>query len=419
MRYRIGLGNVLVGATLMLLLLGWWVGPSSANGTGSEGDGPAFLVVSVSPTFSVPDVSLHCQSSSDGGCHDNRCGCKKRKRNDKKNCTCTLPQGSALVVLPVGTFVAGYDVRHTFLESLEGITSDSLAAVIAALGGIESLNGNQSTVFGAVDTTGPNSIHMLSPDPDAVPPQVQEAVFFASPELAAFDPADPAYPDTTVELANFIWLHQAPVSFSPELPPATLQEILDYLYRSNSTLDCTTCEAEADLFPHDPEPDNALITYTLSFDESGNVTIEGCTRVVIDVKPGNGDAADPINVGSEGVTPLVILSNRGERPDADGHPELITFFDPSDVDPSSVRLGAAKHHGESGQDWAGAAPVKSSFEDVNGDGVDDLVLHFDTQELADPDLGGLTEETTVVELHGETFSKGCIKGTDIVTIVPE
>jgi len=406
------MGLRLCGRTLCALsvafLAGWVATPAHAG----DNDGAGFLIISVSESFDVPDVHLHCQSSDDGGCHDNRCGCKKRKRNDKKNCECVLPTGSQIVVVPIGWFRAGYDVRNTWFESAGVVTSDQLADVIAGLtGGIEDLNGHTATIFGSVDTTGPNSIHLFTPDPGTVPPDVQEAIFNASPFLEALDPLDPMYPQTTVDLGDFIWLNQAPAM-------ATLQDIMDYLYAGGCTMECTTCEAEAELYPHDPELGNKLMDFSFSFDEDGNVHAEGCTTVAIDVKPGNGDGADPINPGSEGVTPLVIYSSGAYRDDGNGGTEWVTFFDPADVDPDTVLLLAAKTHGVSGQNWVGATPVKSSLSDLNGDGVADLVLHFDTQDLVDADLGGIIASTTAVELHGETYDKGCLKGTDTVYLVP-
>ena len=389
---------------------------TSASGSN---DGAGFLVISVSSTFDLPDVSQHCQSSSDGGCHDNRCGCKKQKRNDKKNCTCELPSGSSLVVVPVGTFVAGYDVRNTFFESFGSTASDALGDVISDLGGVEGLDGNQATIFGSVDTSGPNSIHLLTPDPGSVPAEVQEAVFFASAALLALDPIDPTYPDTTVELAEFIWRNQASEDVTPLVPQATLQQILDYLFLSGNTLECTVCEVEGTLFPHDPDTEDPLIAYTLTFDEDGTVTAEGCTLVATVARPVEKDDDDPIVLGDGGETVVTIFSSRGERPDADGETQTVTFFDPADVDPDSVTLGAEKDHDATDQDWTGASPVDSFLQDRNGDGVDDLVLLFSNQDLADPDLGGMTADTTVVEVHGETGENGCIRGTDAVSVVSD
>jgi hypothetical protein len=197
---------------------------------------------------------------------------------------------------------------------------------------------------------------------------------------------------------------------------ATLQEILDYLFLTEATLECTTCGAEDELFPHDPDPGDPLLRYSISFNEDGEVTVEACTLVEIDLKPGSG-STNPINLGSEGVTPLVILSVVGQRY-VDGVLTDLVFFDPADVDPDSVTLGAPHEHGVE-VTWAGAAPDKYSYEDKNGDGVKDLVLHFVTQDLVDEDLGALTEDSTEVELHGETWGGGCVTGADVVTIVPE
>ena len=412
------LGRGLFALGAALAVAGVSVPPTATPARAAEpesNDGTGFLVISVDPTFSLPDVSLHCQSSDDGGCHDNRCGCKKRKRNDKKNCECDLPAGSSIVIVPVGTFVAGYDVRNTGFDSFGETQSDALADLIAGLGGLEGLDGNQATLFGAVDTTGPNSIHLMTPDPAPVPPQVQEAIFFADPDLFALDPADPAYPNTTVELANFIFLHQAPPDFSPFLPPATLQEILDYLFLSADTLECSQCNVEGSLFPHDPETDDPLFAYTLTFDENGSVTAEGCTLVTTTVFPDEGGEDDPIELGGESVTLVQILSSRGSRPDGQGGFETVTFFDPSGIDPDTVTLQAHKDHDATGQDWVGASPIDSLLYDVNGDGVDDLLLFFVGEDLGDPDLGGMTADTTEVEVHGDTFDGVCIFGTDAVT----
>jgi hypothetical protein len=54
----------------------------------------------------------------------------------------------------------------------------------------------------------------------------------------------------------------------------------------------------------------------------------------------------------------------------------------------------------------------SSLEDVNGDGLLDLVLHFSTQALPH-----LTSDTDIT-LVGETFDGQLIIGSDSIVIVP-
>jgi hypothetical protein len=92
--------------------------------------------------------------------------------------------------------------------------------------------------------------------------------------------------------------------------------------------------------------------------------------------------SDTINPKSTGVITVAILTT--------------DTFDASTVDPSSVRfgpLGAAEAHG------------RGHVEDVNGDGRDDLVLHFRTQDT------GIVCGETDVSLTGTSFSGVPIQGS--------
>jgi len=106
-------------------------------------------------------------------------------------------------------------------------------------------------------------------------------------------------------------------------------------------------------------------------------------EVNIDIKPGS----DPnsMNLGSKGVVPVAVLTDD---------------FDASTVDPSTVK-------------FAGAAPVRWTMEDVDGDGDMDMLFHFKTQEL------DLDENSTEATLSGETIDGTPIEGTDTVNIVPK
>lgn len=88
--------------------------------------------------------------------------------------------------------------------------------------------------------------------------------------------------------------------------------------------------------------------------------------VVVDVMPGS--CRNTIQPKSRGVTPVAILGGGG--------------FDPSTVDPKSIRIAGI------------VSPLRISIEDVGspwnrdcdrivGDYVPDLLLHFDTQDLVD------------------------------------
>lgn len=129
----------------------------------------------------------------------------------------------------------------------------------------------------------------------------------------------------------------------------------------------------------DPSLENAIQAYLATF----------ALTVGIDVKPGE----DPpsINPSSKGKTPVAILSTS-------------TFDAPAQVDPTSLTFG------RTGDEHSVA--FCSGPEDVNGDGLPDLVCHFTT------DLTGFQSGDTVATLRGATTSGQRFKGTDNVVIVP-
>jgi len=106
-------------------------------------------------------------------------------------------------------------------------------------------------------------------------------------------------------------------------------------------------------------------------------------HVKIDIKPGS--ETNPINLGSKGVTPVAILSTDD--------------FDASNVNPTTVK-------------FADASPVRWTLCDVDGDGLLDMLLHFNTQDLK------LSPTSTEAKLTGETIDGTPIEGTDVVKIVP-
>ncbi|MFX0203924.1 MAG: hypothetical protein ACFFCW_48120 [Candidatus Hodarchaeota archaeon] len=113
-------------------------------------------------------------------------------------------------------------------------------------------------------------------------------------------------------------------------------------------------------------------------------------EVGIDIKPGSDP--NPINPGSNGLVPVAILSS----------PE----FDATQVDPASVSLAGANVA------VRGKGKSLANEEDVNGDGLIDLVVQVETQGFDDLGAGG------IVELTGTTFGGEDIVGYDDVIIVP-
>jgi hypothetical protein len=112
-----------------------------------------------------------------------------------------------------------------------------------------------------------------------------------------------------------------------------------------------------------------------------------CTEIVsIDIKPGS--TPNSINPRSKGVIPVAILSDDN--------------FDAAQVDALSVEFGpngAKETHGQ------------GHVEDIDGDDVPDMVLHFKTQET------GIECGDTEATLTGETHSGEEIIGTDTIQTV--
>jgi hypothetical protein len=119
--------------------------------------------------------------------------------------------------------------------------------------------------------------------------------------------------------------------------------------------------------------------------ELGEPPMAPCLERSIDVKP----CSDPnsINLKSKGVVPVAVLTTDD--------------FDATTVDPATVS-------------FASALPLRWTVEDVCPfDGRDDLLFHFETQEL------DLNEESTEAFLTGYTSDGEFIWGKDTVNIVPK
>jgi len=120
------------------------------------------------------------------------------------------------------------------------------------------------------------------------------------------------------------------------------------------------------------------------FDTSGADTIDETIEVQIDIKPGS--KRNNINLKSKGVVPVAVLTT-------------------DSICAEMIDLGTV--------DLAGAKPMHWSYEDVDDDGDDDIILHFRTQELAlDPD------STTEATLTANLLTGEEVSGTDEVRFVP-
>ncbi|MFC1712144.1 right-handed parallel beta-helix repeat-containing protein [Candidatus Poribacteria bacterium] len=128
------------------------------------------------------------------------------------------------------------------------------------------------------------------------------------------------------------------------------------------------------------------------FPDMGAYEFTAIIIVEIDVKPGS--YPNSVNLGSNGVVPVAILSSAA--------------FDATTVDPETVQLAG------SGVAIRGKGSKSLAHqEDVNGDGLVDLVVQVTTENL-DPD----TFQDGYAILTGQTFVGQAIQGSDEISIVP-
>jgi hypothetical protein len=114
----------------------------------------------------------------------------------------------------------------------------------------------------------------------------------------------------------------------------------------------------------------------------------------IDIKPGS--ERNPVNPKSEGVLPVAVFSSE--------------TFDATDIDPSTVVLaGAPVAQNPDDGGWM------IHDGDENGDGLTDVRLHFETEEI---EVELLVDGQYAV-LTGSTFGGTDFQGWDHVTIVPK
>ncbi|MFX0133498.1 MAG: TolB family protein [Candidatus Hodarchaeota archaeon] len=135
--------------------------------------------------------------------------------------------------------------------------------------------------------------------------------------------------------------------------------------------------------------DMSIIQITNEFGQVFQAAVLQPIEVSIDIKP----SSDPnsLNLGSNGNIPVAIFSTSN--------------FDATTVDPLTVTLAGASLK------LKGKGIPMSSFEDVNGDSLLDIVVHVDTTALE------LSEGDTEALLEGQTYDGMPIKGKDTVRII--
>jgi hypothetical protein len=157
----------------------------------------------------------------------------------------------------------------------------------------------------------------------------------------------------------------------------------------------------------------------------GGLASQAAMTVRIDVKPGSDE--NRINARSKGRVPVAILSS-GESVETDesktpGGPDasILTFgpFDPSNADPETIGIGPGQvPEGvlEAAGEELAVTPVHvAPTEDLNRDGIPDLILHFKTRDLCRAGL--LAADVTEWVLSGETFEGEPFSGSDEIHLL--
>jgi hypothetical protein len=154
---------------------------------------------------------------------------------------------------------------------------------------------------------------------------------------------------------------------------------------TNDALDLPVYDAEGNPRIADGDHDGEPVV------DMGSYEYQGIVEVNIDIKPGS--FPNSINLGSNGNVPVAIFSTLD--------------FDATTVDPETVTLAGATVKVK------GRGTPMASEDDIDGDGLIDLVVHVDTTALE------LTGSDTDAILEGQTYDGVRIRGTDTVRIVQD
>lgn len=202
-------------------------------------------------------------------------------------------------------------------------------------------------------------------------------------------------PDTEPADAGWMWVSGEAFGFtdwSADQPDDNLglnpEDALHFLYVSDGAFGGVI--GWNDLNKTDTTPG-----YVVEFD--GVCTEAALLDIMLKLTQGEGTRN--INLKSHGKIAAAVLSVDGE-------------FDATTIDPKTVTLGV---DAASGADVAGHPHGKLmvSWPDLDEDGLNDALFHFNTQDLV---AAGLTAETTELVLHGETEDGVEFTGTDAVAV---
>jgi hypothetical protein len=346
-----------------------------------EFNGPAYLFISTgSPTFEVPFLPENLNGSV---------------RNSLEE------MGSLVWRVRTGDMIAGDVIETTLFAGANVVEVDSQPVE----------NGNAATFVGGFITMSDGVPHVATPTPDeinTIPFDVQDAYVNAS---RMFDEAEAngtlPNPCTTAQLGVFIKDFGGPGGTEAA---ADVNAIMQKLFVPDMSLACASpCTAEGDLFGHEPTEGLLFFRLELGEEQNGKVALRLAIGRRIFVYYKSPDNVNPLNLGANGVEPFSILSEK----DSDGS---ILFNAAGQIDTDTIR---AVVYDSAGFEIAELSVLrdKVSITDIDGDGVLDLKVHFNTQALV-PLIE--YEQDLTFKIMANTTAEGTqLRGFDTFRVVPK
>jgi len=149
-------------------------------------------------------------------------------------------------------------------------------------------------------------------------------------------------------------------------------------------------EASAGLNPNNTTAFITGLTFVSAGQFTGTMTpIVVSDVITAEIKPGDGPNC--VNPNSKGDVPFAILGG--------------------EVDVTMINQPTLRVDDDIDTDISGVAPTKMSIKDVNGDGINDLVMHFNTQDL---NTAGLLTDGRTVYITAQLLDGTLVVGSDVI-----
>jgi hypothetical protein len=132
------------------------------------------------------------------------------------------------------------------------------------------------------------------------------------------------------------------------------------------------------------------LTFVSSGQFTGTMTpIVASDVITTEIKPGDGPNC--VNPNSKGEVPFAILGG--------------------EVDVTTINRSTLRVDDDIDLGTGGVAPAKTSIKDVNGDGINDLVMQFNTQDLK---AAGLLSDRRTVYITAQLLDGTVLVGSDVI-----